>query len=179
VRRPRAGVDLDNVLYDWEAHARYLLRSWWDLDLPVSADYDAIQRACGPARWAALFDAGVRQLGLFSDGNIIVDAAQVLPQLQATHDLVVLTRRPRAAIRDTHEWLARHLIRPSEVVIFHDSERVKSDVPCDWYVDDSAAEVEDYVAHGRRAFLMDRPWNQGCPYGVRVHGWHDLMRRVA
>ena len=183
--RPRAGVDLDNVLYDWEGHARWLLRTWWDVDLPASSHYSAIRDAVGPELWAWLFDAGVTKFGLFAGGPILPDAAIVLPEIALTHDVVVLTRRPRNAVRDTHDWLFRHLVYPSELVIFHDvaglggvgpEARAKGDVPCDWYVDDSPAEVEDLERRRKRVFLMDRPWNQECRAGERVRNWHELRR---
>jgi 5'(3')-deoxyribonucleotidase len=182
--RPRAGLDLDNVLYDWERHARLLLSLWWKVELPVSREYDSIRKAVGKEKWDWLFDEGVRRFGLFRTGSVLPDAAIEVQSLAATHDLVILTRRPRHAVRDTHEWLAEHLIYPSEVVIFHElpyqgaAVRQKGEVPCDWYVDDSPEEVEDLEERGKRVFLMDRPWNQECRAGERVANWHELMGRL-
>ena len=183
--RPRCGLDLDNVIYDWEGHARWLLRTWWDIDLPVSTDYDMIRQRIGRERWDWLFDDGVSKFGLFSGGPILKDAAIILPEIALTHDVVVLTRRPRSAIRDTYDWLHRHMIHPSELVILHDVPgkgdaitRAKADVECDWYVDDSPAEVEDLDRRGKDVYLMDRPWNQQCTAGIRVANWYELRRMI-
>jgi len=181
--RPRAGVDLDGVLYAWEPQARSVLESQWGVSLSPSTDYYSIHyelaERLGPAvgtdaeRW--LFSTGGCNAGLWIDGASVPKAVETVQRLALSHDVVLITKRPRVAIPDTWRWLVSQGVFATELVV---SNKPKSSVSCDWYVDDSPSVVEELAAAGRKVYLFDCPWNQDCPAGVRVKGWDDLWSRV-
>lgn len=182
--RPRAGVDMDGVLYPWESHARFLLYNQFGIKISPSPHYNWIQEECirlgRKDAWDWLWGYGVHWL--FSGGDMYPDARVNIRKLQYTHDIVIITRRPRGAIAATLSWLGKNGVLPSEVLILHDN-GPKSAVSCDWYVDDSPDIVEELFRAGKRVYVFDRPWNQNLPPEVeggvtRVLDWDELMRRV-
>ena len=184
--RPRAGIDVDGVLYEWERQARALLAGWWGVPLEESVHYYSIQdglqaqlgEAAGKLADSWLFTDGWRY-DLWDGGDEVPGAVEALRRLSASHDLVIISKRPRVAIAQTWHWFLRQRLCPTEMIIIPpDSDRPKSSVLCDWYVDDSPAVVEELQAAGRVVYLFDRPWNQECQAGERVAGWDLLMRKV-
>lgn len=186
--RPRAGIDLDGVLYQWEPTARRVLEEHWGVRITESETWDWIREKLverlGPSLGAQaghwLFRGEGVIAGLWRNGEPYPGAVDAARKLALSHDVVIVTARPRYALRDTMSWLLFHGIYPTELIILPPGEgqRPKSSVLCDWYVDDSPANVEELDAAGRRAFLFDQPWNRACPAGERVSGWEDLMEKL-
>lgn len=180
--RPRAGVDLDGVVHDWETNTRRLLRNYLGVDVTPSQTYNWIKDECArlgrPDAWSELWSHWVPSM--FS-GEAYPGATDGVCALAQTHDLVLITRRPRTALGATLRWLTSHDVSPSELVVLHDPSRPKSATPCNWYVDDSPAEVDELATAGKRVYVMDRTWNRELPqrYGVtRVADWPDLLAKV-
>lgn len=184
--RPRAGIDLDGVVYEWEARARVLLETHWGVALPESVHYFGIREGLiihlgietGRRADAWLFAEGWRH-GLWDQGEEVPGAVDALQRLALCHDLVVITKRPRTAIPYTWDWLLARRIHPIEMIVIPpDADRGKSTVPCDWYVDDSPAIAAELTAAGKRVYLLDRLWNRDCQAGKRVMNWEDLLKHV-
>jgi 5'(3')-deoxyribonucleotidase len=184
----RAGIDIDGVLYDWDAQCRVLIADFWGVEITErSTTYYAVRdtlrerlgRATGDLAWSWLFTAPARSAGLWRDGRTIPGAFDGLLRLSTSYEIAIITKRPRHAAGDTYRWFAYHRFAPDSLTILDPSSgRSKAEVPCDWYVDDDPRNVEDLVSQGRRAFLFDQPWNQGAEVGERVLGWDDLLRKV-
>jgi len=184
--RPRAGVDLDGVVYEWEAQARLLLSAWWGVSLPESTHYYSIRdglierlgEATGRMADSWLFTDGWRY-GLWDRGENVPGAFDALRRLSLIYDIAFVTKRPRVAIPPTWDWLAFNRFHPTELIVIPpDSDRGKSTIGADWYVDDSPAVAEELSAAGKVIYLFDRPWNRDCQFGVRVSGWDGLLKRV-
>lgn len=187
--RPRAGVDLDGVVYQWEPTARGLLHAHWGVEISESQTWgwiaDRLVERLGPAlgkeatSWLYRYEGAAA--GLWRLGEPYPDAIEALQRLSVSHDVVIITKRPRVALVDTAEWLLRHGVFPMELIVQPpDDSRPKSSVLCDWYVDDRGANVDELSEHcpESRVFLMDRPWNQEPTSGERVFGWLDLLEKV-
>jgi hypothetical protein len=107
-------------------------------------------------------------------------AVEALHQLDRDgHDIVIITMKPRFAVEDTHEWLAREGIPFKEVHILEEKWRVD----CDVYLDDGPHVLADLVAHrpDRVVCRYVRPWNHPLPGVVDVADFdefRDLVRRV-
>jgi uncharacterized HAD superfamily protein len=180
VSRPRAGIDLDGVVYRWCDTVNFLLehyRGVRGLGEWTSWDYleDTVKLPKEDKDW--LWTEGV-SLGMFRHGNCYRGSFAALDRLAITHDVVILTARPRAAITDTLAWLAFHRVAASEVHVLDG--QPKSSVPCDWYVDDSAANARELHLAGKEVLLWDRPWNQDdYVHGVvRVYSWENVLERA-
>ena len=177
--RKRAGIDIDGVLYKWEPAARFLLRHYRDYQLEPSQSWDYIKDHIDRGTWDWLWTVGI-QKGLFRHGNCYMGAFEALKHINKTHDITLITSRPREAVEDTLAWVAYHKIPAREVHILGEGQK-KSAVPCDWYLDDNVANAVDLSSTGKPVVLWDRPWNKGVliPVGVeRIDTWTRLMWRV-
>lgn len=182
--RPRAGVDLDGVLHPWSSTTRQILRENFGLVISESQTYSWIKDECArlgkPEAWGWLWENAVPEM--FS-GDPFPGAIEAVHRLQQTHDVVIVTKRPRDAIVPTLKWLALHGIEATEVIVQIDPAARKSVVRCDWYVDDSPEVIEELWRAGKRVYAFDQPWNRNLPPEVeggvtRVVDWQDLMGRV-
>ena len=182
----RAGVDIDGVLYDWDTASRALLAERWGVSLPISISYYATRdalcerlgTATGNLAWSWLFTAPAQQAGLWR-WNPMPGVFEALNRLRLHFEVAIITKRPRIAAGDTFRWFVDRGFTPDSLTLLEPSSgRSKAEVPCDWYVDDSPAIVEDLAKQGKRVYLFDQPWNQGCEAGERVADWDDLLRKV-
>ena len=185
--RQRCGIDLDGVVYEWEAQARRLLLDRWGVDLPESDHYYALSRdlkaRLGPATGglanAWLFNQEAALAGMWHAGGETPGAVEAIRRLSLTYDVVFITKRPRLAIPYTWDWLTARRLYPTEMIVIPpDQDRGKSTVPCDWYIDDSPAVAEELEKAGRVVYLLDRAWNRECQFGQRVADWTGLLERV-
>lgn len=175
--RARVGVDLDGCVYNWEARARALIFRTWGIPLPMSSHYNSIRDGVPDAVWKWLWEPA-RMLELFADersaigeGLVVCDALA-----NACNDLVIITKRPKEATSATLRWLAAVRFPTREVHVLLHEDR-KSNVPCDWYVDDATEIVTDLVDHGNKTYIIDRPWNQDCDRGIRVRSWYEIAEK--
>jgi 5'(3')-deoxyribonucleotidase len=182
--RPRAGIDLDGVLHEWSPTARQILFDKLGLVISESQTYNWIKDECArlgkPEAWGWLWREAVP--AMFS-GEPYPGAIDAIHRLQQTHDIVIVTKRPRGAIIPTFRWLALHGIEAVEVIVLTDPTARKSVVECDWYVDDSPEVIEELWRAGKRVYAFDQPWNRNLPPEVeggvtRVKDWDVLLRKV-
>jgi hypothetical protein len=185
--RQRCGIDLDGVVYEWEAQARAILTARWGVDIPESDHYYAISRdlkarlgpATGEMASSWLFGQEAAQAGMWDGGGETPGAVEAIQRLSLTYDVVFITKRPRLAIPYTWDWLSARALYPLEMIVIPpDQDRGKSTVLCDWYIDDSPAVAEELEKAGRVVYLLDRARNRECPFGQRVADWTGLLERV-
>ncbi len=177
MKRPRAGIDLDGVVHQWSPTARGVLKLRFGIEIGESQTWTWIKDHTTPEQWDWLWSQGI-SWGLFL-GEAYPFAIPSLHRLAETHDLVVITARPRDAIHQTLSWLVRYKIDATEVHILTNS-TPKSEIRCDWYVDDNTDNVRELAQAGRRVYLFDQPWNrhETPAFSERVFGWPDLMHWV-
>jgi len=125
--------------------------------------------------WQWLWTEGVR-MGLFRYGHVVKGGILGVQKLAALgHELLVVTHRPKQAVRDTIAWL-HHVDLPfSEVHILSDGQP-KSTVEADVLIDDKPENCMDWP---RRSLLFDQPWNQDfvslrASSTRRVYGWEEV-----
>lgn len=179
---------MDGVLYAWQIAATRLLNCFWGTRVPEQWErfdhaYDLVKEQLGPETgkqaWSWLFQGEAMKRGIWRDGGDFPGGIDALRRLSMAHDVVVITKRPQIAAADTYAWFAERRFYPTELIMIHpENDRSKGTVPCDWYVDDSPANVEELTAAGRKVYLFDQPWNQECSAGIRVRGWDDLLKHV-
>lgn len=186
---PRVMLDLDGVVYEWERTARYLLRRWYReqgraipyaLD-EVSTYHDHIENSVSAEAWSWLWTTGVTS-GLFREGHMTTGAAEAVHRLAELAQIVVITKRPAAAVTDTLDWLAFRRWNIGEVhTLTRESDR-KSDVRplCDVYIDDSAHILADLMANTPgHVIAFAQPWNTDAPCHYRASGWDSLLEETA
>jgi hypothetical protein len=187
-------LDLDGTVYHWERTARYLLRRWYrDHGYPhpdgldqVSTYYDHIRDVLTPDpygttawRWLWDVDGGIKE-GLFRGGHIYTGAAEAVHTLAKWGDVIVITKRPPAAVPDTIAWLAFQRWAISGVITLTGRDDLKSSVRphCDVYIDDALDVLRDLSENtGGHVIAMDRPWNRAIAPGVqRAYDWDDALK---
>ena len=174
----RIAIDMDGVLYEYDSAARYMLRELRDCSglMEESDNWDFIRRSVHPMDWEWLQTEAVK-LGLYRYGHITTGAIIGMRELAVSHELVVVTHRPRAAVRDTIAWLAYVKLPLAGVHILSDGQP-KSSVEADVLVDDKLENIKDWTDHGRQAILFDRRWNRGVTGVRRAKGWGGVIANV-
>jgi uncharacterized HAD superfamily protein len=185
----RIGVDVDGVLYHWERTARYMLRRKLgdegrripeDLYHP-SDSWNAIQHSIEDEDWRWLWKEGVEQ-GLFRYGHVVGGSLEGLNELEERGEIVIVTSRPKHAVKDTIAWLSlmTDKINVRGIHILGTREN-KSAAPIDVLIDDALHNVRDMAEAGKPSVLFDQPWNQEHiedefpSLVVRGIGWQDAV----
>lgn len=158
ISRPRWGIDLDGVVYRFDATARFLLKWHFGIDVPVPNRWDGVKEAAGREAWRWLWNNGIKHHGLFRHGHLYKGSVEALKELARLGDVVIVTSRPNLAKLDTMDFLRYHQIPLSELNFVAQ----KSQIPCDIYYDDSPEVVDDLLRNTESLVcLQARPWNGG------------------
>lgn len=175
----RIGIDIDGICYKWEPTARFLLEWYQGYVLPVSRGWNSIKEKISPEAWRWLWTTGVTKYGLFRHGHPYRGTVETLQSLGEKEDLVFITSRPKAAKKDTVEWLGFHQIPVTGLYILGPGSK-KSTVPCDIYLDDNldnCAELRENT--DKRVICWTRPWNWPGPKDLeRVSSWSEFMDKI-
>jgi 5'(3')-deoxyribonucleotidase len=171
----RIAIDLDGVLYDWEGTARFLLREYRDVDLPISTHWEAIKEAIPDDDWQWLWNAGPK-LGLFRNGHMIKGAKRAFDDIKNLgHHPVLLTARRKSAVLDTLGWLAYHRFDFPEIHVLGDSSD-KPSVPADIYIDDYPKNIWNIAKAKPKSMVIcfRQSWNKNIELPREVwiaDGW--------
>lgn len=177
----KIAVDADGVLYEWSKTARYMLRSYRDYDVagPMgkeSTSWDYIPKNVAPQDWDWLWTEGV-ELGLFRYGHLVTGAIEGVNQLSRVGEVVLVTHRPKQAVKDTLDWLS-YINLPFSGIHILTNQEPKSMVDADILIDDKPDNIFEWVMHARYAILFDREWNQQAQVGMRAKGWNEVVEYV-
>jgi len=175
----RIGLDVDGVVYDWDSSVRRILKMTYDLDIGVSRSWDHIDSRCTPEQWSSLW-SGYPLMDMFTRGFYYPGAITAVETLALDHEVFFITATP-PAVRKARGISLFSDFRGINGVIFVDpGSDDKTLLKCDLYVDDKQETVEYYRRAGKRAWIMDRPWNQTYfhPDVARVRNWSDLASLV-
>jgi 5'(3')-deoxyribonucleotidase len=186
-RRPRIGIDIDNVIAQTDEVMRRLISqcSHGRVNLQyhdiVRFDYCRCRDAAGnqitKQEWRAVHE-------LFSEPQII---RQVRPLAGVQRHLETLAQRfelhfatarlPRAR-KATVEWLEAHGFPPHSLHFLHQCEKHLSLSGFHAVVDDDYSQVVAFLKAGtRRGYVMSHPWNARCPKRLGlcwVKGWGEI-----
>lgn len=185
----KVAVDMDGVLYEWDKTARYMLRTYRGckgLEIE-STSWNFIENTVSEEDWNWLWTDGVQQ-GLFRKGHCVKGGIYSLTELALDgHEIVIVTHRPKSAVRDTLAWLdlmfgAEEPYPLSGVHILSNGQP-KWHVNCDILIDDKPENCFEWASRGRRAMLFTREWNTNVltmpePLVTRVWGWDQILRET-
>lgn len=178
----RLGIDLDGVVADFNAGWIRLYNTEFGADIALDAvdSWDAPPRLTHFRhmgdfwRWAS----NVNGHSLFWHLDPYPDAVPTLDDLvRAGHDIVILTSKPRWAVSDTYEWIARNQLPTTEVHILDN----KWAVSCDVYLDDAPHQVRQLAAKRPEAIVcrFERPWNRQTQGTESIASWEDFATFIA
>lgn len=179
MRKVRFGLDIDGVLYRWSDTARYLLKTYCDVDPGESETWNWIKDHISREAWTWLWSQAIVEHGLFRYGSIYTGSREFLQRVEPYCDNVIITSRPALAVRDTMDWLSYQKVPTAEVHII--STLAKSQVlpRCDLYIDDAEHNVVDLLKNtDADVILPDRPWNQSIGNGVIISGTSKLSNET-
>lgn len=156
------GVDVDDVLYGWFDAAHRLSEAAGITGgvVPTSwAPYE--DYGCSAEDWHAVLAEGAVSGELYHDDPLpdVVESLRALKD--AGHTVHLVTARGLLTnghlIREhTVRWLHNHQV-PHDTLTFS---KDKSIVRTDYFIDDNLDNIRSVVPHVKRAYLIDRPWNQ-------------------
>ena len=178
----RLGIDLDGVVADFNAGWMRLHAEEFGSDLrpEMVTGWNGLHALGGfgdmDAFWAWAQATPARP-SVFRHLELFPGAAETLTGfVEAGHEIVILTAKPRWAVPDTLRWLADHEIPTSEIHIVHD----KHLIACDVYLDDAPTVLENLVVQRPSALVcrMVRPWNVPIAGAVDVADWAQFRRVV-
>ena len=180
--RLRLGIDLDGVVADFNAGwiSRYNRDFGTGLTVADVVEWDA---PVGLTHFVTMgeFWSWARTC---ADGRSIFHgldpydgAIEALVALSGVgHRIVVLTTKPRFAVDDTHEWLARHRVPNDEVHILEDKAAVDCDVYLD-YADHNLTALRDQHTTATVCRYV-RQWNNPVDGTVDVTDWAEFTTVV-
>lgn len=161
----RIGIDLDGVVYDYEAAIRHYLvnhEGYDDARLPRIEGWHLWQQWGfeDAATFWAIADKAVEDGILFRWGLPCDDTVGDLQRLvDAGHTLHVITARKCVysglAEGATMEWITQHLPPVESVTFSADKTIVRTDA----MIEDNLDNYDALYKAGTRAYLIDRPWN--------------------
>lgn len=177
----RIVVDIDGVLFDWDASARELLAHHRNVSVPPFEHWDFVQDHVSHEDWRFLWNEGI-ELGLFRNKAPYPNAQKGVERLQQLGHVAFVTSRPYSACRDTFSWLSRYF-DARECHILNGS--LKSSVlpQANVYIDDSPQVIGDLIENTDSPIVVfHREWNRNVPETdrvVRAHGWEEVVQVVS
>ena len=173
----RIGLDIDGVVYNWEAHARRLLRWDFDIHLPVSTYWNFIKDSVTKEQWSWLWNEEL--IDLFRFGEMYPDANIYTSLLKHYAEVCVITNIPRQIIPVRLQWLLYNNIWFDEFRVTDTLNKSKILPLCDIYIDDSLEVAEDILNNTNAEMIIwDRPWNQNFVNSrayYRISSWEDII----
>lgn len=171
----RIGIDLDGVIFDYVTVLRRQFGFTED-EAPDPFKWE-IWECWGMSEsrfWSEAHAAYDRHL--FFRGDAYPGAIEALRELDSLgHTLHIVTARTHpVAQRDTLAWLVENNVPYHSIDFASD----KTTIPVDVFIEDNLQNAEAIVATGMKAFLLDRPWNQGETEVPRVMTMTDFVAEV-
>lgn len=183
-----AALDLDGVLAAYPEHWLSFLARSGELVHAVELDTSRFSLVTGvpgvPREKYTKLKHTYRQEGFEAEVPALPGASAFVNRLKALgYLIVIITARPAERYKrlysDTIRWLMENKI-PYDAVMFdmNKEDRIIKDLPVvEFVLDDDPTNVERLSKAGIRAFLFDRPYNQGAS-GARVMSYDDLLESI-
>ncbi len=181
----RIGLDVDGVLYQFSKTAQYMIARREGYETREELGWDDTTWDCHrpPSDWHWVLSSPQAEK-VFRHGHLFRGAIEFVDDLAELGDVIIITKRPRAAIQTTLDWLSFNRFPITEVCVLG-SDRLKSAVPADVYIDDSLENIDELAKHTwSDIVLIDRPWNQRKKLPPRTFRARDfkeaytIVRRV-
>jgi hypothetical protein len=176
----RIGLDVDGILYNWEQHARKLLKYEFGITLPESSKWSSIEESITESQWRWLWSTSV--LDLFMFGSSYPEVSSATKALKDLGIVSIITNIPRNIIPIRLGWLLRHEIWFDEFRTSPNFNKTEILPLCDIYIDDSPFVAEDILNRSnKKLILWNRPWNQDFnsdKFYYRVSSWNETLEII-
>jgi len=173
----RIGLDVDGTVYDWESNFRSMLHRFHGLNLPVSVEWDSIEKSCTVEQWSSVWDSGRAEL--FTGGLYYHGAQRFVKELvDLKHEVVFITATPHNVRVLRAQCLFEDFPGIVGVVFTEPGSDDKGLVRCDLFVDDKPDVIITMSEMSRPIVVIDRPWNQNIAHVPRAYSWEGLLQMV-
>lgn len=156
----RVGIDIDNVVLEWQYHWPDLYRRWYAddrfVDTPALLDeWDAClehTRFSGMVQFYDWYTAA----GGWDTAPYVPGAPGTLTDLRRNGiEFVFVTSRPHQGRQSAH-----HLANKWQTTVRFMPNEEKFLAPVDVWIDDAPDVLKSLTHHGCRAIRFERPWNR-------------------
>jgi hypothetical protein len=168
----RIGVDIDNVVLDWQNAWADEYQKWFDKYIPVDklGVWDAALSATHFPDWDEFWH-WFQAARIWDKMDYVPGAAGGLYQLQHLgHTFMFVTARPEHG-----EPSARQLATAWKVPVDFLNDTSKHLAKVNVWVDDSPAVLQNLANHNRKAIKLLRPWNQDAPATWVAEDWPQVI----
>jgi hypothetical protein len=162
-------IDLDGCLYDFNSAMReWLVGQGWDRSKLTDPQVYAYLPVWGvdPQTWAIEKIKAIKSGNLWRSGETLEDGIAGTTAIGlAGHKLLINSARiledtGALAARFTAQWLRENNINADQISIVGMDPKEKLKVEFDLIIDDAPSNVQTALDAGRKAVLLDRPWNR-------------------
>jgi len=119
---------------------------------------------------------------VFRHAHLYSGAIEFVEELARDSAVVLITKRPREALRVTLEWVVYQKLPITEVHVVSDLPKSSVQPVCDVYVDDNPEVCGELMGNTEaRVILMDRPWNQAADvalFHARAQSFEQVLEIV-
>lgn len=173
----RVGLDMDGVIYNFVEDLR---------DYLTNNLHRSPETLPEPDRWEFwtdwnmsfkqfkyVMESGIESGELFANGPMYDGAEGINYLTSKGHTVHILTHRDHRVEQRTYDWFASKGLTVHSITLNGDKTAEEFDI----YFDDKPENVAAVLEAGRKAFLLDRPWNQKAKE-ARVFGWPGILKAI-
>lgn len=176
------GVDLDNVVADFQSHWAKVYETWFGRSVPADAldEWDGIVLGTHFANEGEFWAWVASVPGFWETMPPVPGALGGLYLLHnAGHRISFITSRHESARHATKDWVWCHFPSTSTPpVIHHVGASLKGTIDVQAYIDDDPRALRALAAEGKPLVIRyKRPWNKGEP-GLGVDTWADVVALI-
>lgn len=175
--RPKFGLDLDGVVYQFSKTAQYMIARREGYKYREELPWDETEWDCGrPLEDWEWILSEERADAAFRHGHLYRGAIEFVQGLDELGDVHIITKRPRDGVQATLDFLSFQKF-PITGLHLIGLEELKSSVQADIYIDDSLENMNDLADHtGSQLILMNRSWNQNWNREDRLYRVNRFYR---
>jgi len=175
------GVDIDNVIADFESRFRDRLNRRYNLFLKrrdiVTFDYYKCTQITKEQE-KKTYEEFVKD-GEFRKLRVISFARNSLEILSKKHTIILITARPRKAEKDTLIWLKKRKIAYHYIVFSKAKHRICESI--DVLIEDKWENALEIAKKGKIVLLLDYPWNRKDIKHKNIHrvkNWKSILKNI-
>lgn len=108
-------------------------------------------------------------------------AAESINELSKSHEIILITGRPKNTLIKTRKWLADHKVKYDHLYFLNEGCKHEFEKELDVVIDDHLEEIIKWVGIVPLIIVFDHPWNKCLNVRenfVRAHNWKEVLEII-